>query len=72
MVGAGVRIPFMPEMSSDEIQAKALIAAALIQGGHVGMGFTNIELTAPWVESDQLVRLNLLTQRVYDAISGRP
>jgi hypothetical protein len=62
----------MPNMSAEEIHAKALIAAALIQSGHIGDNLASLNLNSPWVESEQLLRLNLLTQRVYDAISSRP
>jgi hypothetical protein len=62
----------MHNMSAEEIQAKAVIAAALIQGGHVGENLATVSLNAPWVESDQLMRLHQLTQRVYDAITARP
>jgi hypothetical protein len=62
----------MTAMPPEEINAKALIAAALIQSGHIGESFSNVTLNAPWVESEQLMRLHMLTQRVYDAITSQP
>lgn len=62
----------MPTIPPQEIQAKAMIAAALIQAGHIGDSFSGDVLHAPWVESDQLMRLRQLTQRIYDAITAEP
>jgi hypothetical protein len=62
----------MPITESDELHAKAVIAAALIQAQTIGLAYNDAELRKPWVEHEALVRLNRLTQRVYEAINTNP
>jgi hypothetical protein len=54
---------------SDELHAKAIIAAALIQAQTVGLTYNESEIRHPWLENEALLRLHKLTQRVYEAIS---
>ena len=57
---------------SDELHAKAIIAAALIQAQTVGLEYNETELRRPWVDHEALMRLNKLTHRVFEAISSSP
>lgn len=59
----------MPLMPPEELYAKAIIAAALIQAQTVGLNYSPSDLAKPWRTNEALVRLQTLTQHVYDAIS---
>ena len=58
----------MPLMPPEELYAKAIIAAALIQAQTVGLNYSPSDLAKPWRTNEALVRLQTLTQHVYDAI----
>ena len=62
----------MPITESDELQAKAIIAASLIQAHIVGLQYNEDEVRKPWVDNEALIRLNKLTHRVYEAIRNSP
>ena len=62
----------MPITESDELQAKAIIAAALIQAQVVGLQYNEHDVRKPWVDNEALIRLNKLTHRVYEAITNSP
>jgi hypothetical protein len=62
----------MPINESDELQAKATIAAALIQAQVVGLHYNEEDVRRPWVDNEALIRLNKLTHRVYEAIRNSP
>ena len=62
----------MPITESDELQAKAVIAAALIQAHVVGLNYNEADMRKSWVDNDALIRLNKLTHRVYEAIRNSP
>jgi hypothetical protein len=57
---------------SDELHAKAIIAAALIQAQTIGLTYNESEIRKPWVDHEALIRLNKLTHRVFEAISSSP
>jgi hypothetical protein len=59
----------MPVMPADELHAKVIIAAALIQAQTVGLNYSPADMLRSWKENEALVRLQTLTQRVYEAIS---
>jgi hypothetical protein len=59
-------------MQTEEINAKAIIAAALIQTREVDV---TVQVSAPgdsWTKYDGLRRLHLLTNLIYDAIAAAP
>jgi hypothetical protein len=62
----------MPITESDELQAKAIIAAAIIQAQIVGLNYNEQDVRKPWVDNEALIRLNKLTHRVYEAIASSP
>jgi hypothetical protein len=62
----------MPITESDELHAKAIIAAALIQAQVIGLQYNEREVTRPWVDNEALIRLNKLTHRVFEAIGSSP
>lgn len=57
-------------MQSDELNAKAIIAAALIQTREIDVTLQVEESADPWTIYDSLRRLHLLTNLIYDAISS--
>lgn len=61
----------MPIMNSDELNAKALIAAALIQSRTIDISPFSRE-TTNWTAVSSLVELNRYTQMIYDAVKGVP
>jgi hypothetical protein len=62
----------MPITESEELQAKAIIAAAIIQAQVVGLTYNEQDVRKPWVDNEALIRLNKLTHRVYEAILSSP
>jgi len=62
----------MPITESDELHAKAIIAAALIQSHTIGLNYNEAELRKPWVDHEAIMRLNKLTHRVFEAIRSNP
>ena len=59
-------------MQTEELNAKAIIAAALIQTREVDV---TVQVKAPgdsWTNYDGLRRLHLLTNLIYDAIAAAP
>ena len=62
----------MPTMQSDELNAKAIIAAALIQTRQVDVTVQVKDPTEPWTKYEGMRRLNQLTTLIYDAISSQP
>ena len=62
----------MPITESDELHAKAMIAAALIHAQVIGLQYNEREVAKPWVDNEALIRLNKLTHRVYEAIRNSP
>jgi hypothetical protein len=65
-------VALMVISDSDELHAKAIIAAALIQSNAIGLNYNESELRKPWVDHEALMRLNKLTHRVFEAISSSP
>ena len=59
-------------MDPDELNAKAMIAAALIQTREVNVTVQVRDTADPWTAYDGLRRLQLLTNLIYDAITDRP
>jgi hypothetical protein len=57
-------------MPPEELSAKAVIAAALIQTREVDVTVHVDEPGDSWTEYDGLRRLHLLTNLIYDAISS--
>jgi hypothetical protein len=57
-------------MQPDELNAKAIIAASLIQTRQVDVTVQVKDPTAPWTQHEGMRRLNLLTNLIYDAISS--
>ena len=62
----------MTYTDADELHAKAIIAAALIEAHTIGLNYNEAELRRPWVDNEALMRLNKLTHRVFEAISSSP
>ena len=56
-------------MQADELNAKAIIAAALIQTRQVDVTVQVKDSTEPWTKHEGMRRLNQLTNLIYDAIS---
>jgi hypothetical protein len=65
-----VEDPIPPVMPPEELSAKAVIAAALIQIREVDVTVQVDDPGDPWTEYDGLRRLHLLTNLIYDAISS--
>jgi hypothetical protein len=60
----------MPTMPPEELQAKAIIAAALIQSREVDVTVQALDGEGAWSHHVGLRRLHLLTNLVFDAISS--
>ena len=58
-------------MQPEELSAKAIIAAALIQSREIDVTVHVKTPGDPWTKYDGLRRLNLLTNLIYEAISSR-
>ena len=57
-------------MQADELNAKAIIAAALIQTRQVDVTVHVKDPTEPWTKQEGMQRLRQLTNLIYDAISS--
>ena len=53
-------------VTGEELHARAIIAAALIQQGAIDT--TKINFAQNWMEDEQLTRFNGVVQRLYDVI----
>ena len=60
----------MPKMEPHELNAKAMIAAALIQIREVDVTLQDTDAHDSWSHHEGLRRLHLLTNLVYDEISS--
>jgi hypothetical protein len=60
----------MSMMQADELNAKAVIAAALIQTRQVDVTLQVKDATEPWTKYEGMRRLHQLTNLIYDAISS--
>jgi hypothetical protein len=57
-------------MPPEELNAKAIIAAALIQSREVVVTVQVKDAADPWTKYDGLRRLHMLTNLIYEAISS--
>ena len=57
-------------MQADELNAKAIIAAALIQTRQVDVTLQVKDEAEPWTKQEGMRRLHVLTNLIYDAISS--
>jgi hypothetical protein len=59
-------------MQAEELNAKAIIAAALIQSREIDVTIQVKTPGDPWTKYDGLRRLQVLTNLIYEAISSAP
>ena len=59
-------------MQAEELNAKAIIAAALIQSREIDVTIHLKTPGDPWTKYEGMRRLQLLTNLVYEAISSAP